>query len=97
MIRIPRGELFIEPDSLSETGYLRDGRMTAEGLAALRARMPYADLSDLERDRPLGKVTDLFTVDHLSRYVTWKLESGPETAKGADATSLTPPSPIGRR
>src|ERR1700754_4552129 len=54
-IKIPRGELFIEPDSLSGAGYLRDGRMTAEGLAALRARMPYANPSDLGRDRPLGQ------------------------------------------
>ena len=33
---------------------MRDGRVTTEGLAALRARMPYADLSDQERDRRLA-------------------------------------------
>ena len=44
-IAIPRGELFIEPASPGEAEYVRDGRVTAEGLAALRARMPYADLS----------------------------------------------------
>ena len=55
--------------------------------------MPYADLSDRERDRRLDNVTDLFTVDLLVRYVTWKLESG----RGAAATAPASPSPIGRR
>ena len=94
-ITIPRGELFIEPDSPGEAEYVRDGRVTAEGLAALRARMPYADLSDRERDRRLDNVADLFTVDLLVRYVTWKLEGGRGTAEGAAATATASPSPIG--
>ena len=98
-ISIPRGELFIEPESPGEAEYVRDGRVTADGLAALRARMPYADLSGLERDRRLNDVIELFTVDLLVRYVTWKLEGGRDTAKGAAATAATsrpasgPPSP----
>ena len=51
--------------------------------------MPYADLSGLERDRRLDDVVDLFTVDLLVRYVTWKLEGGRDTAKGAAATAAT--------
>ena len=90
-ITIPRGELFIEPNSPGEADYVRDGRVTTEGLAALRARMPYADLSDQERDRRLDNVTDLFTVDLLVRYVTWKLESGRGTARGGDGTRLPEP------
>src|SRR5579883_1054045 len=82
-ITIPRGELFIEPDSLGDENYARDGRVTTEGLDALRARMPYADLSGLERDRSLNNVTDLFTVDLLVRYVAWKLENGRGTAEDA--------------
>jgi acyl carrier protein len=84
-IKIPRGELFIEPAFGTDANYVRDGRMTEEGLVALRTQMPYADLSHLERDRRLSDVTDLFTVDLLLRYVTWKLEgrvadgSGPST------------------
>ena len=66
---------------------MRDGRVTTEGLAALRARMPYADLSDRERDRRLDNVTDLFTVDLLVRYVTWKLESG----RGSERRRHPPP------
>ena len=96
-IAIPRGELFIEPDSQGEADYVRDGRVTTEGLSALRARMPYADLSNQERDRRLDNVTDLFTVDLLVRYVTWKLGSGRGAAEGAAATAPASPSPIGRR
>ena len=96
-INIPRGELFIEPTSVDEPDYVRDGRVTTEGLAALRARMPYADLSEVGRDRRLDNVTDLFTVDLLVRYVTWKLEGGQGTAEGVAATVPTSLSPIGRR
>jgi hypothetical protein len=35
--------------------------------------MPYADLSDLERDRRLSRFNDLFTVGLLVRYVRWQL------------------------
>ncbi|HEY2155074.1 MAG TPA: acyl carrier protein [Isosphaeraceae bacterium] len=95
-ITIPRGELFIEPASPGGPNYLRDGRMTADGLAALRARMPYADLSDREHDR-LDDVTDLFTVDLLVRYVAWKLENGRGAAEGMVSTGPASPSPIDRQ
>jgi acyl carrier protein len=75
-IKIPRGELFIEPLFQGDVDYVQDGRVTDEGLSALRSQMPYADLTDLERDRSLSAVTDLFTVDLVVRYVTWKLEEG---------------------
>lgn len=87
-IAIPRGELFIEPAPPGEAKYTRDGRVTAEGLADLRARMPYADLSGLERDRRLDDVIDLFTVDLLVRYVAWKLKGGRDAATSA-ATATT--------
>ena len=89
-IKVPRGELFIEPISLGDAGYVRDGLVTAEGLEALCWQMPYADLSGLERDRRLDQVTDLFTVDLLVRYVTWKLESAGDRAEGAAAVLASP-------
>ena len=86
-ITIPRGELFIEP-APGEADYVRVGGAPREDLDALRARMPYADLSGLELDRPLNDV-ELFTVDLLVRYVTWKLESGRDTVKRTSATAAT--------
>ena len=73
--------------------YVEGGRVTEGGLLALRSRMPYADLSDLERDRRLGSVSDLFTVDLLFRYIEWKLEGGP-SPDGARSTVLEPSSAI---
>jgi acyl carrier protein len=95
-VQIPRGELFIEPLSPGDADYVQDGRVTEEGLVALRSQMPYADLTDLERDRRLSKISDLFTVDLLVRYITWKLEGGGEAAGSAHATALVSPGPIRR-
>src|SRR5262245_66647997 len=61
-IKIPRGELFIEPIFEGEGQIVQDGRVTASGLAALRAQMPYADLRHLDPDRRFDAVTDLLTV-----------------------------------
>jgi acyl carrier protein len=85
-IKIPRGELFPE-DVLVDSGtLLRDGHLTEEGLVAVRSRMPFADLSNLEGERRLSKIDDLFTVDLLGRYITWKLENvGKEEADAAPA------------
>jgi acyl carrier protein len=72
-IKIPRGELFFEQIFERSAEIVQDGQVTAEGLAALRAQMPYADLTGLERDRRLNRIDDLLTVDLLTRYAAWKL------------------------
>src|SRR5215475_10426207 len=66
-IRIPRGELFFERVFELSPEIVQDGRVTPEGLAALRLRMPYADLTALESDRRLDRIDDLLTVDFLTR------------------------------
>jgi acyl carrier protein len=90
-VKIPRGELFVEPVFQGDDGYVRDGRLTAEGLAALRSQMPYADLTDFDRDPRLANITDLFTVDLLVRYIAWKLEGGGEADRSAQATASVSP------
>jgi acyl carrier protein len=75
-IRIPRGELFPESVFQGDPEFVRDGQVTEQGLAELRLRMPYADLGNLERDRRLSNVPELFTVDLLTSYVAWKLTGG---------------------
>ena len=86
-IKIPSGELF--PDQASENvpAFTRDGRLTDEGLAALRSHMPYADLSDLDHDRRLNQIDDLFTVDLLANYIEWNLGRGGPGPAGAFAPS----------
>ena len=74
-IEIPRGELF--PDSTFRIGQelVQDGRLTDKGVAELRSRLPYADLSSLQDDRRPSAVSDLFTVGLVAAYVAWKLDS----------------------
>ena len=72
-IRIPRGELFPESVFQGSPEFVRDGRVTDQGMAELRSRMPYADLDIFDHDRRLTAVPDLFTVDLVTRYVAWKL------------------------
>jgi acyl carrier protein len=72
-IKIPRGELF--PDSIfqGDPDFVRDGKVTNQGMAELRSLMPYADLGAFEQDRRLSAVSDLFTVGLVARYIAWKL------------------------
>jgi acyl carrier protein len=73
MIKIAQGELFPEIFFLSQTDLIQDGQVTDLGLAALRTHLPYAEWCDLERDRRLSRVDDLFTVGLLVNFITWKL------------------------
>jgi acyl carrier protein len=72
-IKIPRAELFPDAIFQGDPDFVRDGRVTDRGMAELRSRLPYADLSGFEDDRRIIAVPDLFTVGLLTRYVTWKL------------------------
>jgi acyl carrier protein len=72
-IKIPRGELFPESIFQGDPEFVRDGRVTDEGVVELRSRMPYADLGAFDQDRRLSAVPDLFTVGLVARYVAWKL------------------------
>ena len=85
VIKIPRGELFSELVFQGATEIVQDGHVTDQGLAALRSQMPYADLRALERDRRLNRIDDLFTVDLLSSYITWKLGGSGESASDVHA------------
>ncbi len=71
-IKIPQGELF--PDNVaSDPQYVADGKITPKGIAALKERMPHADLSAWEKDPQLGTVADVFTVETLVKFVEGKL------------------------
>jgi acyl carrier protein len=72
-IKIPRGELFPESIFQGDPDMVQDGKVTEKGLEELRARMPFADLSKIEKSREISQISDLFTVDLISRYVQGKL------------------------
>ena len=72
-IKIPRGELFPESIFQGDPEFVQDGKVTDKGLAELRARMPFADLSQFEKNPDLSGISDLFTVEMITRYIQGKL------------------------
>ena len=72
-IKIPRGELFPESIFQGDPEFVQNGKVTDKGLAELRARMPYADLSKFEKNPEVRAISDLFTVDMITRYIQGKL------------------------
>jgi acyl carrier protein len=71
-IKIPKGELF--PENLfTDPEYVQNGKMTAKGIAELKVRMPFADLSVFEADPDINKFRDIFTVDTLVKFVLSKV------------------------
>src|SRR5215468_10189355 len=61
-IKIPRGELFPESIFQGDPEFVQNGMVTPKGVEELRARMPFADLSNFEKDPVLSNMGDLFTV-----------------------------------
>ncbi len=71
-IKIPREELFPE-DILTNSQFVKDGKVVEEGLAQLRSRMPWADLSKFEKNPRVQDFGDLLTVKDLCSYVQSKI------------------------
>jgi len=75
--KIPRGELF--PEDLqtmqNDPKFVKDGKVTPDGLAELKKRMPYSDLSEFEKDPQVDKAQDLLTVDTVTNYIASKLNA----------------------
>ena len=72
-IQIPRGELFPESIFQGDPNFVQQGRVTDRGLEELRQRMPFADLGRFEKDPEVSRLSDLFTVDLIARYIQAKL------------------------
>ncbi|MGQ0626589.1 MAG: acyl carrier protein [Phycisphaerales bacterium] len=70
--KIAKGELFPENVTQDPT-FVKDGRVTAEGIATLKARLPHVDFVKFEQNPELAKVVQVFTVDTLVRFVEKKL------------------------
>jgi acyl carrier protein len=79
-IKIPRNELFPESIFQGDPEFVKDGRVTAKGLDELRTKMPYADLSDFEKNPTLEGISDLFTVNLIVSYIESKLSAGARAA-----------------
>ena len=71
-ISISRGELFPD-DILTNAEYVSDGRVTPAGLAQLKERMQFADLSKFQENPLVQDFGNLLTVQDLCNYVQTKL------------------------
>ena len=71
-IEIPRAELFPE-DILTNAEYVQDGKVTDSGVAELKKRMPFADLSRFEQNPMVQDFGNLLTVGDLCKYVETKV------------------------
>ena len=71
-IEIPRAELFPE-DILTNAEYVQDGKVTDNGVAKLKKRMPFADLSSFEANPLVQEFGNLLTVNDMTRYVSSKV------------------------
>src|SRR5258707_7142139 len=75
-IKIPRGELFPESIFQGDPEMVQDGKVTTRGLEELRAKMPFADLSKFQKNPEVSNLSDLFTVQLITRYIQGKLGAG---------------------
>ena len=71
-ISIPRDELFPD-DILTNAEFVQDGKVTADGLAKLKERMPFADLTRFEENPVVQDFGNLLTVKDLCNYVSTKV------------------------
>lgn len=72
-IKVERGELFPE-DILSNTSpYVENSRLNADGLKALRERLPFVDLSGFEKNPVVQEFASRLTVADMCRFIQSKL------------------------
>jgi acyl carrier protein len=83
-IKIPRGELFPESIFQGDPEFVQDGKVTPRGLEELRAKMPFADLSEFEKSPEVQHLSDLFTVALITRYIQGKLAASDGSAPAAN-------------
>ena len=72
-IKIERGELFPE-DILTNTELVHDGKVNEAGIAKLKERMPFADLSKFEANPVVQNLGQQLTVQDMCNFVAYKLE-----------------------
>jgi acyl carrier protein len=70
-ISIDREELFPD-DILTSSEFLKDGKVTPEGVAKLKERMPFANLDKFEENPVVQDFANLLTVQDLCRFVEHK-------------------------
>ena len=73
-IKIDRGEL-VPDDIVNDTQgvYVVDGKLNAKGLEEIKKRIPFADLSSLEKNPVIQNLATVLTVKEMCYLVEQKL------------------------
>jgi acyl carrier protein len=71
-MKIPSGDLF-PGNILNDDRFVKEGRVTEEGLAELKAKVPYLDVESFKRDPQVSKLADHFTVKMVMNYIQDRL------------------------
>lgn len=72
-VKIPRGELFPENLTSSDSSFMQDGVVTESGIAEMRTRMPHADIDKFAENPKVEAIQDLFTVQMIVKFLELKL------------------------
>ena len=72
-IKIPRGELFPEAIFSGDPDFVQNGLVTEKGLRELSEKMPFANLSGFAKNPEVGAISDLFTVEMITKYIEGKV------------------------
>lgn len=73
--KIPRGELFPDdlPTLMNDERYVKDGKLTPQGLVELKKRLPYSDFTEFEKNPSMETADSLLTVDTIVKYMQAKV------------------------
>lgn len=71
-IDINNSDLFPD-DILKNEEYVQDGKVTPSGLAEMKKRLPFLDLTRLEENPSVSTFNQLLTVGDLCSFVGYKL------------------------
>ena len=71
-IKIPSGELF-PGNILNDERFVKEGRVTPEGLAELKTKLPYLDFESFSKDPQVSKLAEHFTVKMIVHYLQDRL------------------------
>jgi acyl carrier protein len=74
-IKVPREELFPAESLLNDPDLVSGGKLTAKGLAELRAKVPHTDLREFEKNPEISKLANLFTVNAIVNYLVGRLNA----------------------
>ena len=72
--KIPRGELFPDdlPALMSDERYIKDGKITPDGVAEMKKRMPFSDFTEFDKNPTLEGAQSLLNVNTIVNYMLSK-------------------------